>query len=236
MSRLSFCPEARAARAPLSTLRALLGASALVCALGACGAETPTFPTAAALPSGPRQPDAVAIDLASRPPRAQARATDADGVVTLRAPLDEHEAGAVVRAFFAAVVREDGGGLATLAQPGAVVYPVHGAASGKSGRALQVYWQQRFRKLEYDRLADTTVFRAAETETYRHGALDALPVPLLQLFPAGEAFEEEDLVLRVPIATAGVKIERLIGDELYFWLRRSGERYLVHHVAEDFDL
>ena len=213
-----------------------LSGSLVVATLAAgCATGSPSFPTASSHDDTRRRPDGVAVDLESGPPRVRIHASDGDGIVTLRAPLAAEAALATVRDFFVAVVHEDAGMLGNIAQSGALVRAVRGEST-KAAQAVQAWWQQRFRKYDYGRLRDFAAYREADIETYRADALGSLPVAPGQLNPDGEAVEDEDLFLRVPITLPGVRIDRLFGDEIYFWLRRVGERYLVHHLAEDFDL
>ena len=70
-------------------------------------------------------------------------------------------------------------------------------------------------------------------KTFRGEELEALPLNVRYL-PAvrAEPAQPTDLVLQVPITTHTIKNERLLGDELFFWLRRDGSRYVIYRMAE----
>jgi hypothetical protein len=234
-------PGGASALAPrtLRTLPAIaLGAAAIA---GCSGAGSEPFRTAASLPSGERRPDAIAVDLPTQPPAARSEVQAGDGVVTLRTPLGTEAARATIQAFFRAVVREDLTALGAVISSATVVQDLSAAAGGQSGpgrtREAVNFWGQRFRQHEYGLLASQVVYRDSEIETYRPSELGALPATLRQASSAAlVGLGEDDLVLRVPIVTQNVKSERLFGSELCFWLRRSGDHYVIIHLAEPFPL
>ena len=218
---------------------ALLLGAASVAGCGGPGSEP--FRTAASLPSGERRPDAIAVDLPTEPPAARGEVPAGDGVVTLRTPLGTEAARATIRAFFRAVIQEDLTGLGSVLGSAAVVQDLSAAASGQGGpgrtREALNFWGQRFRQHEYGLLALQVVYRDSEIETYRPSELGALPATLRQAASAAlSGLGDDDLVLRVPIVTQNVKSERLFGSELCFWLRRSGDHYVIIHLAEPFPL
>ncbi len=51
-----------------------------------------------------------------------------------------------------------------------------------------------------------------------------------------ETLDDQDVVIRVPIATARVATDRLLGDEIVVWLRRDGPRFRIYRPLEDFQL
>lgn len=213
----------------------------VVLATGCAQPGPPVFPTASRLPDRERQPDAVAIDLPSRPPPASDDAASDEAVVALRAPLGVDEARATVRSFFQAIVEEDVASLTPLLVPGARVLdldPTTGSrAATRRSRTQDArsWWSQRFRKHGYDQLEARVVYREADVETYRYEELGSLPPTVADAASAlGPAVAASDLVLRVPIVTTTIRSERLLGDELFFWLRREGDRYRILHLAEPF--
>jgi hypothetical protein len=95
------------------------------------------------------------------------------------------------------------------------------------------FWQGRFRKLDYTKLAGEPIYREAELSIFRpEDALDTLPSPAVR----PEALGENDVVIRVPILTPRVGADRLFGDEMILWMRREGDRYKIYKVMEDFQL
>ena len=189
------------------------------------------FPTASKLPEGKRRPDAVAVDLASEPPPWQAVGKSDKGLMTLRTPLGVTVAKRTVKTFIAALVREDMSDMSSLLHPGAQVSNTR--SSTRFGTQNLAYlWRRRFQKRKYEQLANRLVYRDADVMTYRGDHIDRLPVNV-RLVAASRDMSPGDLVLRVPIATTTVRNQRLLGDELVFWLRRKDDRFVIYHMAED---
>jgi hypothetical protein len=181
-----------------------------------------------------RRPDGVAIDPISAPPAARERASAADGLVTLRTPLGADRALATVEELFRKVVVEDGEGLETVFTRDAVAITgaPPGGGPGQTPLAM-LFWQGRFRKLDYTKLAGEPIYREAEIQIFRaEDSVEALPHPAVR----PEALGDNDVVLRVPILTTRIGAERLFGDDLVLWMRRDGERYRIYRVLEDFQL
>jgi hypothetical protein len=195
--------------------------------VASCGGPAPAvFPTAAALPTAPRRPDGVALDPPSMPPPARDRASSADGLVTLRTPLGVDLALATVADLFRAIVREDPDAIENLfARDAIVVGPVAGGANGTPPSA-PLFWEHRFKRLDYTRLAGEPVYREADVEILR------APSEAGDGAPGGDA----DVVVRVPIATPRVGLDRLFGDEIVLFMRREGDRYRIQRIQEDFQL
>ncbi len=175
----------------------------------------------------------MAIDPISAPPPARDRASVADGLVTLRTPLGADRALATVEELFRKIILEDGEGLEPLFTRDAVaVTGQPPAGPGQTPSAL-LFWQGRFRKLDYTKLAGEPLYREAEVQIFRAGdSPDAVPHPAVRL----EALGDNDVVIRVPILTTRIGAERLFGDEIVLWMRRDGERYRIYRALEDFQL
>jgi hypothetical protein len=183
------------------------------------------------LVSARRRPDGVAIDPISAPPPARDHASVGDGLVTLRAPLGADRAIALVEELFRKVVVKDGEGLVSIFASGAsMIAP--SAQPGAPNNAL-LFWQSRFRKLDYTRLAGEPIYREAELSVFRaEDSPDTIPHPSIH----PEALAEGDVVVRVPIITTRVGADRFFGDEIVFWMRRDGDRFRIYRVLEDFQL
>lgn len=220
---------------------ALVGALGLApgaCALGCDPLGSADFPTASKLPDDERRPDGIAVDLASDPPATQDRADSQDELVALRAPLGVDAAHETLRMFFDAMVGEDIAAISGVTDPNAQVQDLRviGTASpSPTNHGLSTLWRQRFRKREYQRLASQLLYREADVTTYRSADLDALPINVRYL-PEITPPEPTDVVMRVPITSHTLNNERLLGDELFFWLRREGSRYVIYRMAEDIPL
>ena len=200
-------------------------------ALGAGCAAGPGFATAGSLEAARRRPDGVAVDPTGEPSRARERAEVSERLVTLRTPLGADRAVDTVSELFRKIVIEDSDGLEALFTREATA---GNGSGGTSSTPLAVlWWQQRFRRLDYTRLAGEPIFREAELEIYRaEDSVDALPHPAIRL----DALGETDIVIRLPILTSHAGADRLFGDEMIFWLRREGDRYKIYRVIEDFQL
>ncbi|AUX45726.1 hypothetical protein SOCE26_072220 [Sorangium cellulosum] len=206
----------------------MLGASLLGCGLGGSA----SFPSAAELPDERRRPDGVAIDPASTPPQAANQADAGDSVVTLRTPLGIGLALDVVAEFFKRVVTEDGEALGDLLTGDALAIHTASGGQGQPPSAGQ-WWEQRFRRLEYEKLAGEPIYRKSELQIFR--AEDVLAAPQHPAIQP-ETLDEEDVVIRVPITTARIAADRLLGDEIVVWLRRDGPRFKIYRLLEDFQL
>jgi hypothetical protein len=170
----------------------------------------------------------------SSPPPARDRAEAAEGLVTLRAPLGVDRAILTVNEFFRKTTLEDSEGLESLFTRDALAVTTTSQSAGP-GQMPQaaLFWQQRFRRLDYTKLAGETIFRQAELEIFRaEDAPDALPHPGIRL----DALNDNDVVIRAPILTSRVGTDRLFGDEVIFWFRRDYDRYRIYRILEDFQL
>jgi hypothetical protein len=210
---------------------ALLG----LCSSGLFGcASTGGFAAATEIDAGRRRPDGVAIDPTSLPPPARDQAEATDGLVTLRAPLGVDRAILAVNELFRKIVLEDTEGLESLFTRDALALTTTAPNAGPAqSPQAALFWQQRFRRLDYTKLAGETVIRQAELEIYRaEDALETSPHPAIRL----EALNDNDVVIRAPILTAHIGTDRLFGDEIIFWLRRDGDRYRIYRLLEDFQV
>lgn len=199
-------------------------------ALG-CG-EGLGFATASSLPTGPRRPDGVAVDPASAPPRATDVAGTEAGLLTLRTPLGAEAVLTTVSSFFQAVVVEDSDGLEALFSRDALAMNI-AQNTGMGSPSATLFWAQRFRRLDYTKLAGELVYREAEIDLLRsEDMVEPTPHPSIRV----EALGAGDVVVRIPIATARIGTERLLADEILMWLRRDGDRYRIYRIVEDFQL
>ncbi len=159
-----------------------------------------------------------------------------DELLTLRTPLGLPAARKVVHDYFQAVLNESYHTMSELLSSTANVHnirPSRGARYHRGyERRLLSWWRSRFRRHDYGKLVDRVVYRDADIETYRSDQLDALPYDVVHGTSA--TVGDNDIVLRVPIVTQTILGERLFGEEVYFWLRRQNDRYVIYHVAEPF--
>lgn len=208
----------------------MLGGASLAVA-GCAPVNATGFPSASELPEERRHPDGVAIDPVSLLPASTVRAEAGEGVVTLRAPLGISRALDVVAELFRRIVAEDSDGLSELFTRDALALPLQGSQGQSPSAGL--WWEQRFRKLEYGKLAGEPIYRESELEIFR--AEDVLAAPRHPAIQT-DTLDDSDVVIRVPIVTARVAAERLLADELVIWLRRDGDGFKIYRLLEDFQL
>jgi len=221
------------ARHRLSLPHFHLAPLALTLALCNCGAQPgQTLVTATALPEERRRPDGVAVDPSSSPPTAKDSATTTDGLVTLRTPVGIEQAFSTIQTFFRAIVEEDADELGNLLTRDALITnPSLIQTGAPSSPSAALFWAHRFRKLDYTKLAGEVIYHENDLEVYRAGDELALaPHPSVRT----DALNAGDVVIRVPIATARLGTERLLGDEILVWLRRTGHEYKIYRLLEDF--
>lgn len=207
----------------------------LLGALCNCGASaTNTLVTASELPEQRRKPDGVAVDPTSTPPSAKDVATTTEGLMTLRTPVGLDQAFSTIQTFFQAVVAEDADLLGTVLTRDALNTNPGSSSGGPSGSpSATLFWAHRFRRLDYGKLGGEVIYHENDLEVYRGGdELGLSPHPAVRT----DALSPGDVVIRVPIATAKVGTERLLGDEILMWLRRTGNEYKIYRLLEDFQV
>lgn len=209
------------------------GFSCALLLVAGCGSTTPAmFPTGEDGAKGMRRPDGVIIDPASDPPAPHDRADSVDGLVTLSTPLSADVAIETVRSLFRHVVAESSDGLQELFTANARAVSASPGYYGQPGEPW-LWWEQRFRRLDYTQLSGETLFRESEIEIYRASDdLDSPPHPALRT----EALDETDVILRLTMTAGTTGIDRLFGDQIFFWLRREGDTYKIYREMEDFQL
>jgi hypothetical protein len=174
----------------------------------------------------------VALDPASSPPPPTNQAEARDGVVTLRTPLGIGLALDVVAEFFKRVVAEDSEALSELLTRDALAIHTGSGGHGQPPNA-GLWWEQRFRRLEYEKLAGEPIYRESDLQIFRADDVLASPQhPAIQ----PDTLDDQDVVIRVPIVTARVATDRLLGDEIVVWLRRDGPRFKIYRLLEDFQI
>jgi hypothetical protein len=196
----------------------------------ACKLERPgSFATASALPSGPRRPDGVAVDLQGSIPPAATRADTSLGLIALREPVDMSGALNSVRQFFLAISREDASAMRAVLTLDAQAYMPSGP--NNSGAKAEDAWERRFGKFDYKATGPEPVFRETAVEIYGYRDLDEAegdrPVrpPIM---------EQQDALVRVPVEIRRVGTDRIFGDEIVFLVRRVDGVFRIRALYEDF--
>ncbi len=197
--------------------------------LSACGRTRPArFSTTGDLPDAPRQAPGVAFDPAPTIPHAVSSGDPAQGLVVLRTPANPAAARDTVREFFSAVVEEAPDKLDRLIDPNAYV----DTGSGHGRQRALYYWRQRLARLDYGALSGQLVYRSSEVETYR--AVDVERLRSTRQFPV--SIDNDDILIRVPIAVPRIGNTRLFGDEITFVLHPHAQGYVISEMVEDFQL
>lgn len=209
----------------------LLAAFAVGCAGAAKGAVGQ---------DGKRHPDGVAVDPLETPPEARETAASSSGVVALRTPLGVEAAHATVRAFFEAVGREDGDALMRVLSMDAVWI----SPGSKAREPAFSVFSRRFGKLDYGVLSGLTFWSEDEVlegdaavaswaEVVGSSSTTATPTGAA-VFP--DNLTPADVVVRAPITIGRGTSSGLFGSEVILALRRDGDRFVIHRIAEDFVL
>jgi hypothetical protein len=208
----------------------VLWAGTFAAAAVACQIERPaSFATASALPSGPRKPDGVAVDLQGAIPPAAARAETRAGLVALREPIDMSGAMQPVRQFFEAVAREDPAGIRAVLTFDAQAFMPSGP--GSSGMRVEDSWDRRFQKFDYKATGPEPVYRETSIETYRFKDLDEAEGDRPLRPPV---MDQQDVLIRVPVEIRRVGVDRVFGDEILFVVRRVEGSFRIRALIEDF--
>ncbi|MFO0551996.1 MAG: hypothetical protein U0271_26660 [Polyangiaceae bacterium] len=209
----------------------------LACATAACGPSV----GAASASDGRRHPDGVAVDPPEIPPEAVDRADTSDGVIALRTPLGVEAARETAAEFMQAIGREDTETMRKLLSSDAMsINP-----STHVRENTQYFFARRFSRLDYFQLAVVSYFQEETMELYRSSEAQGLwsdsvgatatPSPGTPSIN-NDALENGDVIVRVPVTTSRLGATQLLGDEVTLLMRRSGGRFVVHRVVEDFQL
>jgi hypothetical protein len=178
----------------------------------------------AASASASRRPDGVALEPAAAVPAPASRA-EANGVVSLRAPVTPSKIADLVASFFSGWEHESLEALEGLLTADAG--PIEARAKGKS--TLVEGWRQRMHAHEYGRIAGVDLVRPDRIQRFSRDELDALGRRAV-----AEQMLADDVYVRVPLETTGVSGERLFSDVLILIVRpnAAGLRIAAYGEAE----
>ena len=175
-----------------------------------------------------RRPTGVAVDPASEVPEPMPQGKADDALLVLRPPADLSAAYSVVRAFFAAVVKEDIAELERLLTDNASLDL--DTQTGK--RRASALWRSRLAQLDYDRLPAQELYRESEVEAYRKSDFEELETRSRPRVELGD----EDVVLKVPLLVTKLDKVRVFGDEIVFVLTPLGRSFKIAEMIEPFQL
>ncbi len=188
-----------------------------------------------------RHPDGVAVDPLDYPPDPKEHGQASEGVIALRTPLGPEAARETTRSFLVAISHEDLESLRKL-------FTSDATSINPSTRVREnafYFFSRRFGKLDYTFLANVGFYQEDRMELYRASEADTLwsdTVGPTASAAAGtpssmnDALDTGDVVVRVPLTLPRVGASPLLGDEVTLLLRRSGGKYAIHRVVEDFTL
>jgi hypothetical protein len=193
-------------------------------------------------PDGPerRRPDGVAVDPVEYPPDAADSAESSAGVVALRTPLGADAARDTTKSFLSAITREDlEGARATMSTDATTINP-----STRARENAFYFYSRRFQRLDYFWLANVAFYQEDRVELFRADEAQSFWVDLVGPSASGsqatpsmnDKLEPSDVVVRVPISIPRVGSGALMADEITLLLRRSGGKYVIHRLVEDFAL
>jgi hypothetical protein len=199
---------------------------AFACALAlvGCGAQRlHTLDAPADQDAGPVAP----VDPQSALPKPSDTAKPGDVVATLRAPVPPEEIAAIVHRLFqtfherstAAIEPDLDELIADLNVP-------------PQADQTKIYWlinlqTQRLKTTSFDQLEIDQMYDPQQVETYAREELGQPGRP-----PRPPSMGADDVLVRIPIATARVGADVLFGDEIKLLLRRVGETYKVRGYGE----
>ncbi len=171
----------------------------------------------------------VPTDPTSAVPRAADVAMPGDTTATLRAPVPDEVALALVERLF----RTFHARTATMLEPDLDDYIVDLSPEGGVGGRQRPSWvwelQNRVRAAAFDALDIDQMYRPGEVEIY---GTEDLGLPGRPSRPS--AMGNDEVLVRIPIATTRVGADVLFGEEILLLLRRDGGRYKIRGYGERF--
>ena len=117
-----------------------------------------------------------------------------------------------------------------LTRDATIVSPATGTPQARLPTA-GVFFAQRFRRLDYTKLAGETLYHRSDVVVAHAGDAEAVAERMGMAAPgAGE------MALRVRLVLVRSGTDRVLGDEIIFYLRREGSAYRIARMVEDFSM
>jgi hypothetical protein len=170
---------------------------------------------------------AVPVDPISHLPRTIDKAPTDVVVTTLRTPVGTEAIGALVRRLFEGFHARSTAAIEVDVDETVVDLRLDGETQQSRG-SFVFQLQGRMRNTPFEQLEVDAMYRPQEVEVW---ARDELGVPGRPARPV--SMGPEDLLVRIPIATARVGADVLFGDEIRLLLRRDGARYRLRGYGEN---
>ena len=206
--------------------RSLTGNAPLLVALCACACAAPAANFETTDPGAERPPrlaPGVAVDPVLRLPDASARGTSDSPVLVLTAPRRLSVARATVDRFFRALVAESPSDVDLLLSEQAQLDSSSGRQPARS--ALR----SRFLQVDFSPLRGVPLYREQDVEVYRRRELESLQTE--RALPPDLGADQLFVRVRLNVSHAGKN--RVLADEMGFFLRPEGDGYRIVSIRED---
>lgn len=206
--------------------RSSKGLLAVVAALGlsaACSAKP--LRTAGSPP--PVDSNGIAVDPISSVPSAADKATATDSVVTLRAPVGTEAVMALVRRVFEAFHARDARALDVDLDDSVVDVRADNQPIKQKWQFLNEMTSRMKVTTAFEQLDVEAMYRPADVEIYAYAELGLPGRP-----SRPTVMTNDDVLVRIPIATPRLGADVLFGDEIRLLLRRDGARYRIRGYGE----
>lgn len=205
-----------------SARRAALGLLSL--GLVACTAPAARFKTTDPNDEPPpRVPPGVAVDPISRLPSASPRGSSEGSLLVLAAPRRLAAARGTIDRFFRALVAESPNEVDALLSEQAQLDSATGRQPARG--ALR----SRFLQLDYTALRGVPLYREDDVEVYRRRDSESLLAE--RSLPSD--FAPDQLFVRVRLSVSHAGKNRLLADEMGFFLRPERDSYRIVSIRED---
>jgi hypothetical protein len=202
------------------------GVLAVVVALGLAAACSPR-PLRTADSPPPVDSKGIAVDPISSVPGAADKATVTDSVVTLRAPVATEAVMALVRRVFEAFHARDARALDVDLDDSIVDVRADNQPIKQKWQFLNEMTSRMKATAAFEQLDVDAMYRPADVEIYAYAELGLPGRP-----SRPTSMSNDDLLVRIPIATPRLGADILFGDEIRLLLRRDGARYRIRGYGE----
>jgi len=175
----------------------------------------------------PADSNGIAVDPISSVPGATDKATATDTVVTLRAPVGTEAVMALVRRVFEAFHARDARALDVDLDDSVVDVRADNQPIKQKWQFLNEMTSRMKATTAFEQLDVDAMYRPADVEIYAYAELGLPGRP-----SRPTVMSNDDVLVRIPIATPRLGADVLFGDEIRLLLRRDGSRYRIRGYGE----
>ncbi len=175
----------------------------------------------------PADSTGISVDPISSVPGAADRATVAESVVTLRAPVGTEAVMALVRRVFEAFHARDARSLEIDLDESILDVKAEGQVQKAKWQFVNELSARMKSTSAFEQLDVDAMYRSQDVEIYAYGELGLPGRP-----SRPTAMGMDDVLVRIPIATPRLGADILFGDEIRLLLRRDGARYRIRGYGE----